>query len=115
MGMTDVGWNKRLLSLETETYRKYRLETEPWRRWATGFSCLCFVIVGAPFSIRMRKSDFWTNFAICFIPILLAYYPLLMFGIGQAKSGTFPPFVVWAGNLVMIFLGILFIQQIEKR
>ncbi len=115
MSLTHVSWKKRLLHLETQNYRKFRLETEPWRRWANGFSCLCFVIVGAPLAIWMRKSDYWTIFAVCFIPILLAYYPLLMFGVGQAKSGTMPPFVVWLGNLVMISLGIYLISRIEKR
>ena len=115
MSLTSKEWNKKLLGLKTETQRKFRLETEPWRRWANGFSCLCFVIVGAPLAIRMRKSDFWTIFAVCFIPILLAYYPLLMFGVGQAKSGTLPPFVVWLGNLVMIGLGIFLINRIERQ
>lgn len=115
MGMTHVSWNQKLLDLETETYRKFRLKTEPWRRWANGFSCLCFVIVGAPLAIWMRKSDYWTIFAVCFIPILLAYYPLLMFGVGQAKSGTMPPYIVWLGNLVMISLGIFLINKIEKH
>ena len=115
MSVTNVSWNKKLLDLETETYRKFRLQSEPWRRWANGFSCLCFVIVGAPLSIRMRKSDFWTIFAVCFIPILLAYYPLLMFGVGQAKSGAMPPFIVWLGNLVMIVIGLFMINQMEKH
>ena len=115
MSVTHVSWNQKLLDLETETYRKFRLETEPWRRWANGFSCLCFVIVGAPLAIWMRKSDFWTIFAVCFIPILLAYYPLLMFGVGQAKSGSLPPFVVWLGNIVMLTLGTYLINRIEKN
>ena len=115
MSMSSKIWNKKLLQLETETHRKFKLQTEPWRRWANGFSCLCFVIVGAPLAIRMRKSDFWTIFAICFIPILLAYYPLLMFGVGQAKSGALPPYVVWLGNLVMLAVGIYLIRQVENR
>ena len=28
--------------------RLYRLMTEPHRRWSAGFSCLCFIWVGAP-------------------------------------------------------------------
>ena len=115
MSVTQRSWNKKHANLETETHRLYRLRTEPWRRWANGFSCLCFVIVGAPLAIRMRKSDFWTIFAVCFIPILLAYYPLLMFGVGQAKSGTMPPYIVWLGNIVMILYGIYLITKIEKH
>ena len=115
MGITKASWNRKRLDLETETYRMYRLKSEPWRRWANGISCLCFVIVGAPLAIRMRKSDFWTIFGVCFVPILLAYYPLLMFGVEQAKSGAMPPYIVWLGNLVMLCFGIYLITKIEKH
>jgi lipopolysaccharide export system permease protein len=47
----------------------HRLETEPWRRWANGFSCLFFVVVGAPLAMHLRNSDLWTSFAIVFLPI----------------------------------------------
>jgi lipopolysaccharide export system permease protein len=115
MGLTSSGWNQKHYDLEKEIFRKFRLESEPWRRWANGFSCLCFVIVGAPLAIRMRKCDFWTIFAVCFIPILLAYYPLLMFGIAQAKSGNMPPYIVWLGNVVMILVGLYLVRNIENN
>ena len=113
--LTSRKWKQKHLDLETEVYREFRLKAEPWRRWANGFSCLCFVIVGAPMAIRMRKSDFWTIFGVCFVPILLAYYPLLMFGIGQAKSGSMPPYIVWLGNVVMIVVGLFLIRGIERH
>ena len=113
--LTSRKWRQKHVDLETETYRKFRLMSEPWRRWANGFSCLCFMIVGAPLAIRMRKSDYWTIFGVCFIPILLAYYPLLMFGVGQAKSGSMPPYIVWLGNVVMIFVGLYLIRDIENH
>lgn len=115
MGLTNASWKQTNTDLEKQVYRVYRLRTEPWRRWANGFSCLCFVIVGAPLAIRMRKSDFWTIFAVCFFPILLAYYPLLMFGVGQAKSGALPPMIVWLGNIVMILVGLFLIRRVENR
>jgi lipopolysaccharide export system permease protein len=36
----------------------HRVRTEPFRRCANGFSCLCFMLVGAPVAIRLRNSDF---------------------------------------------------------
>ncbi len=72
MAITSPDWKAELNELETDVNLKYRLQTEPWRRWANGFSCLCFAMVGAPLAIYMRKSDFWTIFAVCFIPILLS-------------------------------------------
>ncbi|MCH2177821.1 MAG: LptF/LptG family permease [Mariniblastus sp.] len=114
IGITQPKWNSAIQELEQRVYRKHRLETEPWRRWANGFSCLCFIIVGAPLAIYMRKSDFWTIFGVCFIPILLAYYPLLMFGVEKAKSGDLPPFCVWIGNLVMVGIGSWLIRRVSR-
>ncbi|MCH2180666.1 MAG: LptF/LptG family permease [Mariniblastus sp.] len=112
IGITQPDWHSAVHELDQWVYRKHRLQTEPWRRWANGFSCLCFIIVGAPLAIYMRKSDFWTIFAVCFIPILLAYYPLLMFGVEKSKSGALPPFSVWTGNLVMVGVGIWLIRKV---
>ena len=63
-----------------------RLFLVPWRRWATGFSCFFFVIVGAPLAVWLRNGDISTTFGKCFLPILFFYYPLLMFGNSQAKG-----------------------------
>lgn len=115
IGLTHPNWQADLRDLDDAFYRRHRLKTEPWRRWANGFSCLCFVIVGAPLAIWFRKFDFWSIFALCFIPVLIAYYPLLMFGLSKAKSGEMPPQVVWMGNAVMICIGLWLIMKIERR
>jgi lipopolysaccharide export system permease protein len=114
IGLTHPVWGAELYELQKQVYREHRLKTEPWRRWANGFSCLCFVLVGAPLAIQLRKFDFWTNFALCFIPILVIYYPLLMFGVGQAKSGSLPPFAVWFGNGVMLLIGIWLFRKVQN-
>ena len=44
----------------------------------------------------------WTSFGLCFLPILLLYYPLLMYGLDRAKSGALPPYCIWLGNLVLL-------------
>ena len=82
-----------------------RIVVEPWRRWANGFSALCFVLVGAPMAIRMRNADFLTSFFLCFLPILLVYYPLFMLGVDRAKDGRLPPVAVWLGNVLIAIWG----------
>ena len=81
-------------SLETAIHsgdeRLTRLRTEPWRRWAFGFQCLFFAMVGVPLAIRMKSADYWTSFGLCFVPILIVYYPLFQFGLDQAKSAACP-------------------------
>ncbi len=112
--MTHPAWGGRFHELQERKYLEYKLLSEPWRRWANGFSCLAFVIVGAPLSVLLQRFDFWTNFAFCFIPVLLLYYPLLMYGIGEAKSGALHPAAVWLGNIVMIVIGIGLMAKVQR-
>ncbi|MCA9220195.1 MAG: LptF/LptG family permease, partial [Planctomycetales bacterium] len=95
--------------------RLIRLRLEPWRRWASGFSCLAFALVGVPLAIRMRNADFLTSFFLCFLPILLVYYPLFAFGLDQAKTGDLPPHAIWLGNLVCVLIGIYLIRYVQRR
>lgn len=103
------GWELR----DTQNYL-YRVRSEPYRRCANGFSCLCFILVGAPVAIRLRNSDFLTSFFLCFLPILAVYYPLLMFGIDQTKSGIFPPYFVWLGNGILAAIGIWQLRKVVR-
>lgn len=97
---TGKNWEADNFALKQAHERLYRLGTEAPRRWAQGFSCLFFVLVGAPMAIRKRNSEYLAIFFWVFAPVLLAYYPLLMFALGQAKLGTLPASCVWLGNLV---------------
>jgi lipopolysaccharide export system permease protein len=114
-GLASPEWRKRQADRVTSQGQLHRLRTEPWRRWANGFSCFAFVLVGAPMAIKLRNSDVWTSFAACFMPILAVYYPLLAYGVGQAKSGTLPPYTVWLGNLVMTGVGFLLIKLVMRN
>lgn len=91
-----------------------RLLVEPPRRWATGFCCFFFVWLGAPLAIWMKKTDFFSSFFACFVPILILYYPLLTFGLSQAKSGSLPPICVWLANAGIGFVGLWFLRQIHR-
>ncbi|MGO8747535.1 MAG: LptF/LptG family permease [Thermoguttaceae bacterium] len=91
-----------------------RLRTEPHRRWSAGFSCLCFVWIGAPIAIWRRRGEPLTAFFLCFAPILVVYYPLLAYGISGAKNGTIPPYSVWAGNLVLVLGGAWLLRKVMR-
>ncbi len=95
--------------------RLNRIAMGPWRRWANGFSCLAFVLVGAPMAIRMRNADFLTSFFLCFLPILLIYYPIFMAGVSQAKAGDLPPIAVWGGNALIAVWGCLLLRGVIRR
>ena len=107
-------WDTRYRELENMQSRLHRLRTEPYRRWSTGFSCLFFVWVGAPLAIRLRNRDFLTSFFLCFAPILAVYYPALMLTIDGAKNGTFPPYAVWVGNMLLMAWGTWLIRRVIR-
>lgn len=111
---TQLEWNTEQRLLEHEHYIWSRLQTEPPRRWAAGFSCFCFVLVGTGVAIRRRNSSFLTSFFICFLPILIVYYPLFVFGVEQAKNGRLPPISVWLGNVVLSLWGLWELRRLIR-
>ncbi len=112
--VSDDVWRKRTAKLTTAKERLYRLQTEPWRRWANGFSCFFFCLVGVPLSIMLRKADFLTTFFLCFLPILIVYYPLMALGVDAAKSGELPPYSVWLGNVICLAAGAWLLRGVVR-
>jgi lipopolysaccharide export system permease protein len=107
-------WEAKARTLEFAWGRLYRLMTEPHRRWSAGFSCLCFAWVGVPMAIRLRNRDFLTSFFLCFLPILIVYYPLLASAVDGAKSGTVPPYCVWTGNILLLCWGAWLMRRVIR-
>jgi len=100
-------WQSRDRQRREALTRLHRLQTEPWRRWANGFSCFFFVLVGAPLAMSSRHSEFHflNSFFFTFLPILLIYYPLMAYGVDRAKSGAMPSYSVWLGNAILLAWG----------
>ncbi|MFP6650462.1 MAG: LptF/LptG family permease, partial [Pirellulaceae bacterium] len=110
----DEQWTERYKQLGWQNFKLNRLNTEIWRRWANGFSCLAFVLVGAGLAILLRTADIWTSFGLCFLPILIVYYPIMQFGVDRAKIGELPVYSVWIGNLVLFFFAALFLRKVNR-
>jgi lipopolysaccharide export system permease protein len=113
--LSAANWQVHEREMEAAQTRLNRLHTEPWRRWANGFSCLCFVMVGVPVAVWRRHSEFIASFFICFLPILVVYYPLLAVSVRQAKDGVLPPQSVWLGNLVLALIGIWLMRRVNRH
>lgn len=113
-GLTSNEWAGRFHELDRKREHWHRLLTEPHRRWSNGFSCLFFVWAGAPLAIRLRNSDFLTSFFLCFLPILIVYYPLLILGANGAKDGAVPPECVWAGNVLLLLWGGWLLRRVIR-
>jgi lipopolysaccharide export system permease protein len=107
-------WGGEQRAVDHQTYLYNRLRTEPPRRWANGFSCLSFVMVGSAMAIRLRNSNALSSFFVCFLPILIVYYPLLVLGVNQAKNGALPPMVVWLGNVVLGVWGLWLLRRVMR-
>ncbi len=113
-GMLSPEWKTRQKVLRNERARLHRLRTEPFRRWAAGFSCFCFAFVGAPMAIWLRNRDFLTSFFLCFAPILIVYYPAMAYTVDAAKGGRFPPLMVWTGNLILVIWGAYLLRRVLR-
>lgn len=111
----DDQWQSHEVDLNRARFRLNRLRTEPWRRWSNGFSCFFFVLIGTPWAIQRRNSDFVSNFFLCFIPILLIYYPLMEYGVNQAKAGEIPQYGVWIGNVCCAVIAAWLIRRVLRN
>ncbi|MEX2316445.1 MAG: LptF/LptG family permease [Pirellulales bacterium] len=112
--LSKTAWEPHQRSLIGAENLLHRFHTEPWRRWANGFSCLCFLLIGAPVAIRLRQSEFIASFFVCFLPILVIYYPLLAVSVDEAKDGAVPPQAVWAGNVVLALAGVWQLRRVVR-
>ena len=112
--LEQAAWQSKEFELRRAVGHMHRLNTEPHRRWASGFSCLCFVMIGAPMAIRLRHGEIWGSFFACFLPILLVYYPMLAGCLDAAKDGVLPPQAVWLGNVVLAIWGTWLVRRVIK-
>lgn len=112
--ISTAAWEPTERELGHAKYTRSRLQTEPFRRWANGFSCLAFVMVGVPVAVIGRKGEFLASFFMCFAPILLVYYPMLMVSVDKAKGGVVPPACVWIGNLVLALAGLYLMRRVVR-
>ena len=102
----QIGGNKSRLT---------RLRAEPWRRWAFGFSCFFFVLLGTPLAIIARTADYWTSFGMVFLPVLIVYFPIFILGQDNAKDGVWPPYSVWLANAVVGFIACFAIKRVWRH
>jgi lipopolysaccharide export system permease protein len=114
-GVGEQTWQHRRANAENAHGHLNRLNMEAWRRAASGFSCLCFMFVGAPLALWLRHADFMTNFFYCFFPILLFYYPLFLTSLDMAKEGSLPGCCVWLGNLACVAVGLWLMNKVLKH
>ena len=112
--LTSEEWRRHSNDQADLRSRFFRLQSVPHRRWAGGFACLCFVLVGVPMAISLRNRDFLTSFFLCFLPILIVYYPLMIYGADAVKNGNLPTIFVWAGNGMLFLWGLAMLRRVVR-
>lgn len=92
-----------------------KMNAEIHSRYAMSASCLFFVFLGAPFSITQGKSQFLTTFFVCFVPILILYYPVVLLVMTLSKSGDVDPaWAMWIPNLILFIVGAVILRRVVK-
>lgn len=102
-------------SLDRLDWKQRRLNAEPHRRWANGFSCLAFALVGIPVALLQRNADAISTFFVAFLPVLVVFYPLLMTSESLALSGWFPGWVFWMADAVLAGAGVFLLRRALRR
>jgi lipopolysaccharide export system permease protein len=99
---------------DASEYRKLR--TEIFSRFSMSLSCFFFVLVGGPFAILQGRRQFLTSFFMCFLPILLGYYPVAMLMMNLSKAGTVDPaYAMWLGNLFLGLAGLYTLRKVLRH
>ncbi len=87
---------------------------ELYKKLSQPFSCIVFVIAGAPVGISYRRSARGIGFGISII-IIFGYYIFSMLGQSLAIKGVIDPFIgVWYPNIILLITGIIIILLKEK-
>jgi lipopolysaccharide export system permease protein len=93
-----------------------KLRTEIHGRFSLSSSCLLFTLLGGPFSIVRGRRQFLTNFFLCFLPILMLYYPIVLLMMNLSKTGDVnPSWAMWIGNVVLLVVAGSILRKVLKH
>lgn len=95
--------------------KRAKLRTEIHSRFALSTSCFFFVLAGAPFAIMQAKRQFLTTFFMCFLPILLLYYPVALLMMNLSKSQSAHPICIWTANLLLLGAAVHALRKVLKH
>lgn len=101
---------------ELADYRQRRYHTEIHSRYAMAGSCLFFAFLGGPFAVLQARRQFITSFIMCFLPILLVYYPVMFLMVNLGKSGSVnPAWAMWIPNVLLALAAVVVLRRIVQH
>lgn len=100
----------------TADYLTRKMNTEIHSRYAMAGSCLFFTLIGGPFAIYQARRQFITAFIMCFLPILLVYYPVTFLMVNLGKSGTVDPaWGMWIPNIILLIASGVVLRKVIRH
>jgi lipopolysaccharide export system permease protein len=91
------------------------LRVEMLMRPALSIGCLCFVLVACPVAVWFSRGDYLGSFITVFMPIVIAYYPLVLCGTNMAKEARFNEVIlVFGPNLLVALSGLALMRWLVK-
>ena len=85
-------------------------------RFALSTSCVFFAILGGPFAILQARRQFLTSFFMCFVPILVLYYPIALLMMTLSKSSRVSPtWAMWVGNVILFIVSLFILRKVLKH
>jgi lipopolysaccharide export system permease protein len=92
-----------------------RFWVEIYKKFSISFTCVVFVLLGAPLAIRFPRGGVGMVIAASLI-IFAIYWVGLIGGERMADRGTVGPFLaMWLPNLVFLFVGGLMVRGMGKQ
>lgn len=97
-------------------YRKAReSEAEMHIRLSQSTTGLPFVLLGCPVSMLFRRRDFLQTFFVCFLPIVLLYYPALILTANVFKETYgIPPAILWLPGTALTLAALPLLRHIRR-
>lgn len=93
-----------------------KLNTEIHSRYAMAASCFFFVLLGGPFAVYQARRQFITAFIMCFLPILLVYYPVTFLMVNLGKTGTIDPaWGMWVPNAILAVASLWVLRKVIQH
>jgi lipopolysaccharide export system permease protein len=93
-----------------------RIHTDIHKRFALSASCFFFAFLGAPFSVLQARRQALTSFFMCFLPILILYYPIALFMMNLSKSDLVnPAWAMWMGNAVLVPIAWVTLRKVLRH
>jgi lipopolysaccharide export system permease protein len=92
------------------------MRTELNMRPALAVGGLCFALIAFPVGVWLHRSDYLSTFVSCFLPVVLAYYPMLLAGSNLSRDGRLPPAVaVWTADAAAATAGVVMLRKLFRQ